>query len=87
MTSTQFLDVQIDNYIVVWTRVDGGTVASPTQTFPGDFIVPPSGSSTLTNYPYMSATTSSGRRSTSSSRSTAASTRRRDGRRSARPET
>jgi len=55
VTSTQFLDVQIDNYVVVWKRVDGGTVASPTQTFPGDFIVPPNGQSTLQNYPYMSA--------------------------------
>jgi hypothetical protein len=54
VTSTQFLDVQVDQYIVVWTRVDGGTTASPSQTFPGDFLVPPNGQSTLTNYIYMS---------------------------------
>jgi hypothetical protein len=55
VTSTQFLDTQVDGYTVVWTRVDGGTVASPTQFFPGDLVVPAGGQSTLTNYPYMSA--------------------------------
>lgn len=54
-TSLQFLDVQIDKYIVVWSRLDGGTKASPTQDFGGNVIVPPNGSATLTNYPYMSA--------------------------------
>ena len=55
VSSLQFLDVQIDGYNVVWSRLDGGTKASPTQTFGGNVIVPPNGSSTLTNYPYMSA--------------------------------
>ena len=55
VVSTQFLDVQIDNYIVTWRRIDGGTVVSPTQTFGGNVIVPPSGTSTLSNYPFMSA--------------------------------
>jgi hypothetical protein len=55
VSTTQFLDVQVDQYIVVWRRVDGGTVASPSQTFGGDFIVPPNGQSTLTNYPFMTA--------------------------------
>lgn len=54
-TSLQFLDVQVDQYIVVWSRVDGGTIASHSETFPGNITVPPNGSSTLTNYPYMSA--------------------------------
>jgi hypothetical protein len=54
-TSLQFLDVQVDQYIVVWSRVDGGTIASHSETFPGIITVPPNGSSTLTNYPYMSA--------------------------------
>jgi hypothetical protein len=54
VTVTQFLDVQVDQYQVVWKRVDGGTVASPTQVFPGDLLVPANGTSTLTNYLYMS---------------------------------
>ena len=54
-SSTQFLDVQVDSYVVVWRRIDGGTTASPSQTFGGNVIVPPNGTSTLTDYPYMSA--------------------------------
>jgi hypothetical protein len=54
-TSLQFLDVQVDQYIVAWSRIDGGKTASPQQTFGGNVIVPPNGSATLTNYPYMSA--------------------------------
>ncbi len=54
VTSLQFLDVQIDKYTVVWSRLDGGTKASPQEDFPGNIIVPANGSSTLTNYPYMS---------------------------------
>jgi hypothetical protein len=54
-TSLQFLDVQVDQYIVVWSRIDGGKTASPPQTFGGNVIVPPNGSTTLTNYPYMTA--------------------------------
>lgn len=54
-TSLQFLDVQVDKYTVVWSRLDGGTKASPTQDFGGNVTVPPNGSATLTNYPYMSA--------------------------------
>lgn len=53
--STQFLDVQIDSYFVVWSRIDGGTTASPTEKFGGNVIVPANGQSTLNNYPYMSA--------------------------------
>ncbi|MEO8586173.1 MAG: hypothetical protein ABI584_08425 [Acidobacteriota bacterium] len=54
-TSLQFMDTQMDQYTVVWNRLDGGTVASPTQTFGGNVTVPPNGTSTLTNYPFMSA--------------------------------
>jgi hypothetical protein len=53
--SVQFLDVQVDKYTVTWSRIDGGTKASASEDFPGNVIVPPNGSSTLTNYPYMSA--------------------------------
>ena len=55
VTSLQFLDVQIDGYNVVWSRLDGGTKASPSQPFGGNVLVPPNGSTTLTNYPYMTA--------------------------------
>jgi hypothetical protein len=55
VSALQFLDVQVDSYIVVWRRIDGGTVASPSQTFGGNVIVPPNGVATLSNYPYMSA--------------------------------
>src|SRR5450830_653269 len=51
-TSLQFLDVQIEKYTVVWSRLDGGKTASPQQDFPGNVIVPPNGSATLTSYPY-----------------------------------
>jgi hypothetical protein len=54
-TSVSFMDTQLDKYTVTWARLDGGTVASPTQDFGGNVTVPPNGSSTLTNYPYMSA--------------------------------
>jgi hypothetical protein len=53
--STQFLDTQLDGYNVVWTRIDGGTVASQTQFFAGNGLVPAGGSASLTNYPFMSA--------------------------------
>lgn len=51
--SVQFLDVQLDSYVVRWSRLDGGTKASAPETFGGNVIVPASGSSTLNNYQYM----------------------------------
>jgi|PersoiStandDraft_1058852.scaffolds.fasta_scaffold01032_10 hypothetical protein len=54
VTSLQFLDVQVEKYTIVWRRIDGGTKASPTQDFAGGFLVPPNGSTTLSDYPYMS---------------------------------
>jgi len=54
-SSLQFMDVQVDKYTVAWSRIDGGTTASASQDFGGNIIVPPNGSSTLTDYPYMSA--------------------------------
>lgn len=53
--SVQFLDVQIDSYVVRWTRIDGGTKASAPETFGGNIIVPVSGTATLNNYQYMTA--------------------------------
>ena len=55
VSALQFLDVQVDSYIVVWRRIDGGTVVSPSQTFGGNVIVPANGTATLSNYPFMSA--------------------------------
>jgi hypothetical protein len=53
--SSQFLDVQVDNYHVRWSRNDGGKTASAGEDFGGDVIVPVGGSSTLSNYPFMRA--------------------------------
>lgn len=53
--ATTFLDTQVDTYAVVWTRIDGGKTASPTETFAPGVIVPAGGTSTLTNYPFMRA--------------------------------
>jgi hypothetical protein len=53
VTSLQFLDVQVEKYTVVWRRIDGGTTASPTQDFVIPLLVPPNGSATGTDYPYM----------------------------------
>ena len=53
--SVQFLDVQLDTYVVRWSRNDGGKTASAGESFGADVIVPVDGSSTLNNYPYMRA--------------------------------
>ncbi len=50
---TAFLDTQVDTYVVVWTRIDGGKTASPSQTFTPGVIVPAAGISTLQNYIFM----------------------------------
>ncbi len=55
VTTLTFLDVQVDTATVRWTRADGGTVASADETFGVGVIVPANGTSTLTNYLYMSA--------------------------------
>jgi hypothetical protein len=52
-SSVTFLDVQLDTYVVRWTRLDGGTKASATEPFAGNVIVPAGGTSTLNNYQYM----------------------------------
>jgi len=56
-TASSFLDVRIDDYVVVWKRVDGGTKAPATEVFPGNVLVPVGGTSTLSNYIFMSAST------------------------------
>jgi hypothetical protein len=55
VASLTFLDVQVDTQTVRWTRADGGTVASATQTFGVGVTVPASGTATLKNYIFMSA--------------------------------
>lgn len=52
--SSGFLDTRIESYTIVWTRVDGGKTASPTETFGGNVIVPAGGQTALANYPFMS---------------------------------
>ena len=54
-TASTFMDVRIDDYVVTWKRVDGGTKAPGNEFFPGHVIVPVGGTSTLTNYIFMSA--------------------------------
>lgn len=53
--SSTFLDTQLETYAIVWTRIDGGKTASKTEAFGGNGIVPAGGNTTLTNYPFMSA--------------------------------
>jgi hypothetical protein len=55
VTTLTFLDVQVDTATVRWTRSDGATVGSQPETFGVGVIVPANGTSTLNNYPYMSA--------------------------------
>jgi len=52
--TSNFLDAEIDDYVVEWRRVDTGTSVPGTETFCGNIIVPAGGTSTLTNYPFMS---------------------------------
>lgn len=54
-TST-FLDTRLEQYVVTWKRLDGGTKVPDPETFGGNVLVPAGGSSTLSNYPYMSST-------------------------------
>lgn len=51
--STQFLDTKVDDYIVEWKRIDGGTKAPGSEVFGGNVIVPAGGTSTLSNFPVM----------------------------------
>lgn len=52
--SSTFLDTRLDDYIVEWKRIDGGTKVPDPETFAGNVLVPAGGTSTLSNYPYMS---------------------------------
>ncbi|KAA0254612.1 MAG: hypothetical protein EDX89_08845 [Acidobacteria bacterium] len=52
--ASRFLDVQVEDYVIEWKRVDGGTAAPKPERFGGNFVVPAGGTTTLTNYPFMS---------------------------------
>jgi hypothetical protein len=54
--SSTFLDTRLDDYVVEWKRIDGGTKVPDPETFGGNVLVPAGGISTLTNYPYMTRT-------------------------------
>ena len=52
--ATPFLDTKIDDYVVEWSRLDGGKTVPKSETFAGNVVVPAGGVSTLTNYEFMS---------------------------------
>lgn len=52
--ATTFLDTILDDYVVEWSRLDGGRAAPGTETFGGNLVVPAGGTSTLANYQFMS---------------------------------
>ena len=52
-TSTM-LDLRIEDYVITWKRLDGGTKVPKTETFAGNVIVPVGGTTTLSNYPFLS---------------------------------
>jgi hypothetical protein len=54
--ASSFLDTRLEDYVVEWQRIDGGTKAPESETFVGNVLIPAGGNSTLSNYPYMSRT-------------------------------
>jgi hypothetical protein len=52
--SSSFLDTRLDDYLVEWKRLDGGTKVPDPETFGGNVLIPAGGTSTLTNYEFMS---------------------------------
>jgi hypothetical protein len=53
-TTSTMLDVRIDDYVVVWTRIDGGTKAPKSETFGGSTIIPVGSAITLPTSQFMS---------------------------------
>jgi len=51
--SSSFLDTRLEDYYVEWERIDGGTKAPGPELFVGNVLIPAGGTSTLTNYEYM----------------------------------
>jgi len=54
--SSSFLDTRLDDYIVEWQRIDGGTKVPDAEVFGGNVLIPAGGTSSLQNYPYMTRT-------------------------------
>lgn len=52
-TATNFMDVVLEDYVVSWTRIDGGKTASPSETFVAFGTVPVNGQSNLQNFEFM----------------------------------
>ena len=50
-----FAAVNLENYIVHFTRTDGGTRVPPDQNLPVGVLVPSGGTATLTNFPVLPA--------------------------------
>jgi hypothetical protein len=53
VTTSNFMDVVLEEYVVSWRRIDGGTVASPSERFVAFGTVPVSGQDNLQNFPFM----------------------------------
>lgn len=51
--TTSFMDVLLEDYVVSWTRIDGGKTASPTERFTANGTIPINGLTNLQNYPFM----------------------------------
>ena len=51
--SSSFLDTRLDDYLVEWKRIDGGTKVPDPEVFGGNVLVPAAGISNLSNYPFM----------------------------------
>jgi hypothetical protein len=54
--SSSFLDTRLEDYVVEWKRIDGGTKVPDSETFVGNVLIPAGGTSTLTDYPYLTRT-------------------------------
>ncbi len=52
--TSPMLDTRIDDYVVVWSRMDGGTKAPKTETFASGLLVPVGGTGSSLLSPYMS---------------------------------
>jgi hypothetical protein len=52
-SDNRFLDANIDDYVVEWRRLDGGTIAPASEIFGGNVIVPAGGTTSLANFPVM----------------------------------
>ena len=50
---SNYMDVVLEDYIVSWTRIDGGKTASPTERFTAFGVTPVNGTSNLQNFVFM----------------------------------